>query len=180
MPTPPGRGHLTVRGKADVEETKRGKAQIVITEIPYMVIKTNIVSKIAECVHDNQLPEVADVRDESDRQGLRIVVELKKDADAEIVLNKLYRYTPLQTHLCHCQHRPGQQPARDPQHPGAAPVFHRPPQGRHPPAHAGSCSSGPSNRAHILEGLILAVSDIDEIIEHHQEVARCADGQGRT
>src|SRR5512136_2078777 len=67
-----GRGHLTVRGKVDVQEGNRGKNQIIVTE-------------------------VADVRDESDRQGLRIVIELKKDADAEIVLNKLWRYTPLQT-----------------------------------------------------------------------------------
>jgi DNA gyrase subunit A len=92
-----GRGHLTVRGRAEVESNKKGKDQIIITEIPYTVIKTTIVSKIAECVHDGSLPEVSDVRDESDRHGLRIVVEIKKDADAEIALNKIYQYTPLQT-----------------------------------------------------------------------------------
>src|SRR5512136_829629 len=92
-----GRGHLTVRAKAEVESNKKGKDQIIITEIPYTVVKTSIVSKIAECVHDNTMAEVADVRDESDRHGLRIVVEVKKDCDPEIVLNKLWRYTPLQT-----------------------------------------------------------------------------------
>ena len=72
-----------------------------------MVVKTTIVSKIAECVHDDTIAEIADVRDESDRHGLRIVVELKKDADAEIALNKLYRYTSSADHLCHCQYRAG-------------------------------------------------------------------------
>ena len=62
-----------------------------------MVVKTTIVSKIADCVHNNTIPEIADVRDESDRHGLRIVVDLKKDTDTEIVLNKLYRYTSLQS-----------------------------------------------------------------------------------
>jgi len=62
-----------------------------------MVVKTTIVSKIADCVRDGQMPEVADVRDESDRHGLRIVVEVKKDADANVALNKIFEYTPLQT-----------------------------------------------------------------------------------
>ena len=75
-----GKGHLVVRAKAEVEQSKRGKECIIITEIPYMVVKTSIVSKIAECVRDGQIAEISDVRDESDRHGMRIVVEIKKDA----------------------------------------------------------------------------------------------------
>ncbi len=159
-----GRGHLTVRARVEVESGNRGKDQIIITEIPYNVIKTSIVSKIAECVHDNTLPEVADVRDESDRQGLRIVVELKKDADAEIVLNKLWRYTPLQTtfaiaNIALVNNRPETLNIRE-----LLDHFleHRKEVIRR---RSRFLMKRARNRAHILEGLILAVSDIDEIIE---------------
>jgi len=159
-----GRGHLTVRAQAEVESGNRGKDQIIITEIPYTVIKTSIVSKIAECVHDNTLPEVADVRDESDRQGLRIVVELKKDVDAEIVLNKLWRYTPLQTtfaiaNIALVNSRPETLTIRE-----LLDYFieHRKEVIRR---RSRFLMTRARNRAHILEGLILAVSDIDEIIE---------------
>ncbi|MCX5647072.1 MAG: DNA gyrase subunit A [Phycisphaerae bacterium] len=159
-----GRGHLTVRAQAEVESGNRGKDQIIITEIPYTVIKTSIVSKIAECVHDNTLPEVADVRDESDRHGLRIVVELKKDADAEIVLNKLWRYTPLQTtfaiaNIALVNSRPETLNIRE-----LLDYFieHRKEVIRR---RSRFLMQRARNRAHILEGLILAVSDIDEIIE---------------
>lgn len=129
-----------------------------------MVIKTSIVSKIAECVHSGTIAEIADVRDESDRHGLRIVVEVKKDADGEIALNKLYQYTSLQTTFaianialvnnkpeilnikqmlsCFIDHRKN--------------VIRR---------RSAFLSKRCRTRAHILEGLILAVSDIDEIIE---------------
>jgi DNA gyrase subunit A len=158
-----GRGHLTVRGKAEIEETKRGKAQIVITEIPYMVIKSNIVSKIADCVHENLMPEVADVRDESDRQGLRVVVELKKDGDAEIVLNKLYRYTPLQStfavsNIALVNNRPETLTIRDML---LHFIEHRKVVIRRRTLFL---LKRAQHRAHILEGLILAVSDIDDII----------------
>jgi DNA gyrase subunit A len=159
-----GRGHLTVRGKAEVESSKKGKDQIIITEIPYTVIKTNIVSKIAECVHEGSLPEVSDVRDESDRQGLRIVVEIKKDADAEIALNKIYQYTPLQTtfaiaNIALVNSRPQTLTIRE-----MLDYFieHRKEVIRR---RSRFLMKRARNRAHILEGLILAVSDIDEIIE---------------
>jgi DNA gyrase subunit A len=159
-----GRGHLTVRARAEIESGNRGKDQIIITEIPYTVIKTSIVSKIADCVHDNTLPEVADVRDESDRHGLRIVVELKKDADAEIVLNKLWRYTPLQTtfaiaNIALVNNRPETLTIRE-----MLDHFleHRKEVIRR---RSRFLMKRARNRAHILEGLILAVSDIDEIIE---------------
>ncbi len=159
-----GRGHLTVRGRAEVESSTRGKDQIVIREIPYTVVKTTIVSKIAECVHNNTLPEVADVRDESDRHGLRVVVEIKKDADAEIALNKIYRYTPLQTtfaiaNIALVNNRPETLNIRE-----MLDLFieHRKDVIRR---RSRFLMKRCRNRAHILEGLILAVSDIDEIIE---------------
>ncbi len=158
-----GRGHLTVRGKAEIESNKKGKDQIIITEIPYTVVKTTIVAKIAECVHSNAMPEVADVRDESDRHGLRIVVEIKKDADAEIALNKLWQYTPLQTtfaiaNIALVNNRPETLTIRE-----MLDHFleHRKEVIRR---RSRFLMKRCRNRAHILEGLILAVSDIDEII----------------
>jgi len=158
-----GRGHLTVRAKAEVESNKRGKEEIIITEIPYMVVKTTIVSKIAECVHNNTMAEIADVRDESDRHGLRIVVEVKKDCDPEIVLNKLWRYTPLQTtfaiaNIALVNSRPETLNIRE-----MLDLFieHRKEVIRR---RSRFLMKRCRNRAHILEGLILAVSDIDEII----------------
>jgi len=159
-----GRGHLTVRGKAEIESNKKGKDQIVITEIPYTVIKTTIVSKIAECVHDGSLPEVADVRDESDRHGLRVVVEIKKDADAEIALNKIYQYTPLQTtfaiaNIALVNSRPETLTIREMLD---LYVEHRKEVIRR---RSRFLMKRARNLAHIREGLILAVGDIDEIIE---------------
>jgi len=159
-----GKGHLTVRGKVDIEETKKGRTQIVVTEIPYMTVKTSIVEKIAELVENDQLPEVADVRDESDRNGLRIVVELKKDADAQVVLNKLYKFTPLQStfaisNVALVNNRPETLNIRELMEHfiGHRKVVIR----RRTRYLLIRCR----NRAHVLEGLILAVSDIDEIIE---------------
>ncbi len=158
-----GKGHLTVRAKTDIEESKRGKVRIVVTEIPYMVVKTTIVSKIADCVHNNQLAEVSDVRDESDRRGLRVVVELKKDADPDIVLNKLYRYTLLQTtfaisNVALVNNRPETLNIKQLL---SCFIDHRKVVIRR---RSTFLLRRCRNRAHILEGLILAVSDIDEII----------------
>jgi len=159
-----GRGHLRVRGKADIETTKKGRERIVITEIPYMVVKTTIVSKIADCVHNNVIPEVSDIRDESDRHGLRIVVDLKKDSDAEIVLNKLYRYSPLQStfaiaNIALVNSRPETLNIKQMLE---CFIDHRKIVVRR---RSRFLLRRCRNRAHILEGLILAVSDIDEIIE---------------
>jgi DNA gyrase subunit A len=158
-----GRGHLTVRAKAEIEESKKGKDHIVITEIPYMVIKTNIISKIAECVTDGTIAEISDVRDESDREGLRIVVEIKKDADANVALNKLYQYTQMQTtfaiqNIALVNSRPEMLNIKQ-----LMQLFidHRKVViRRRTDFLLKRCRA----RAHILEGLILAVSDIDEII----------------
>ncbi|MBN2591005.1 MAG: DNA topoisomerase 4 subunit A, partial [Sedimentisphaerales bacterium] len=159
-----GRGHLTVRGKVNVEESKKGRERIVVTEIPYMVVKTNIVSKIAEGVQNGTLPEVADVRDESDRQGMRIVVDLKRDADPDILLNKLYRYTQLQNtfaiaNIALVNNRPETLNIREMLE---CFINHRKDVIRR---RSRFLLKRCRNRAHILEGLIMAVSDIDEIIE---------------
>ncbi|MCE5203973.1 MAG: DNA gyrase subunit A [Actinomycetia bacterium] len=92
-----GRGSIKVRGKAHVEQTSTGKMRIIITEIPYGVNKSKLVAKIAELVREKKLPEISDLRDESDRKGMRVVVELKQSAIPQVVLNKLYKHTPLET-----------------------------------------------------------------------------------
>ena len=92
-----GRGIIQMRGKAFTETIKRtGKEQIIISEIPYMVNKKRLIEQIAELVNDKKIDGVGDLRDESDRDGMRIVVELKRDAVAEIVINQLYKHTALQ------------------------------------------------------------------------------------
>ncbi|MBE0534261.1 MAG: DNA gyrase subunit A [Phycisphaerae bacterium] len=157
-----GRGHLRVRGKYHIEEHKKKEA-IVFTEIPYMVVKTTIVSKIADCVRNGQMAEVSDVRDESDRKGMRIVIELKKDTDSNVVLNKLWRFTPLQTtfainNVALVNNRPETLNIKQML---KLYINHRLNVIRRRTRFLlRKCR----NRAHILEGLILAVSDIDEII----------------
>ncbi|WP_339230647.1 DNA topoisomerase IV subunit A [Aeribacillus sp. FSL K6-2833] len=91
-----GKGKIVVRGKAEIEKIRGGKEQIVITEIPYEVNKANLVKKIDDLKYERKVDGIAEVRDETDRTGLRIVIELKKDADAEGVLNYLYKNTDLQ------------------------------------------------------------------------------------
>ncbi len=92
-----GRGSIVMRGKAEVEEIRKGRLAIVVTEIPYQVNKTSMIEKIAELVREKTLEGIADIRDESDRDGMRIVVELKREAVPVVVLNQLYRFSSLQT-----------------------------------------------------------------------------------
>ncbi len=92
-----GRGRVVVRGRADIKVDSNDKETIIISEIPYQVNKATLVAKIAELVNDGKITGVSAVRDESDRDGLRIVIEVKRDAMASIVLSYLYKYTPLQT-----------------------------------------------------------------------------------
>ena len=88
-----GKGRVVVRSKTEIEKLKGGKEQIVITEIPYEINKANLVKKIDEVRVNNKVAGIAEVRDESDRDGLRIAIELKKDANTELVLNYLFKYT---------------------------------------------------------------------------------------
>jgi DNA gyrase subunit A len=92
-----GRGSLKVRGKAHIEQTSTGRMRIIITEIPYMVNKSRLVSKIAELVREKKLTEISDLRDESDRKGMRVVIELKQACIPQVVMNKLFKHTPLET-----------------------------------------------------------------------------------
>ena len=91
-----GRGRIVMRGKAQIEENDKGKQRIIITELPYQVNKANLVEKIADLVREKKLDGISDLRDESDKDGNRIVVECKRDAIAEIILNNLYKFTQLQ------------------------------------------------------------------------------------
>jgi DNA gyrase subunit A len=92
-----GRGSIAVRARTHVEEIRKDREAIIVTEIPYQASKKRLQERIAECVNDKIIEGIADLRDESDRDGVRVVIELKRDAMAEVVLNQLYRHTPLQT-----------------------------------------------------------------------------------
>ncbi len=92
-----GRGKITIRGVAEIKEGARGRQQIVITEIPYQVNKARLVAKIAELVKEKKIKGISDLRDESDKEGLRVVVELKRDARPKAILNNIYKHTKLQT-----------------------------------------------------------------------------------
>ena len=91
-----GRGKITLRGRAEIEEKKNGRFQIIVTEIPYMVNKARLIENIADLVKEKRIDGISDLNDESNRHGMRIVIELKKDANPQVVLNQLYRYTQLQ------------------------------------------------------------------------------------
>jgi len=92
-----GRGRITVQAKAHIEEMERGKSRIIVSELPYMVNKSSLIERIAELARDGHLEGLSDLRDESDRQGMRIVLELTKNADPNFVLRDLYKRTPMQT-----------------------------------------------------------------------------------
>ena len=91
-----GRGSVIVRAKTDIEEARNGRQAIIVTEIPYQVNKAAMITKIAELVREKRIEGIADLRDESDRHGIRVVIEVKKDASAEVVLNQLYRFSQMQ------------------------------------------------------------------------------------
>ncbi|KCZ83213.1 DNA gyrase subunit A [Hyphomonas adhaerens] len=91
-----GRGSVIVRAKTDIEEARNGRQAIIVTEIPYQVNKAAMITKIAELVREKRVEGIADLRDESDRHGIRVVIEVKKDASAEVVLNQLYRFSQMQ------------------------------------------------------------------------------------
>src|SRR5690242_15615132 len=92
-----GRGSIVMRGKVGFETIRKEREAIIVTEIPYQVNKASMVERIAELVRDKKIDGISDLRDESDRDGYRVVIELKRDAERDVVLNQLYRFTPLQT-----------------------------------------------------------------------------------
>lgn len=159
-----GRGKFDVRGKAKIEETKSGKIRIVITEIPYQVNKAEMVVKIAELAKDKKIIGISDLRDESDRHGIRVVVELKKSANPKSVLNKLYKYTSLQTSysanmLAIVDGTPQTLNLRQML---LLFVRHRETVVRRRTIYD---LKGLTLRAHILEGLKIALANLDEIIK---------------
>lgn len=160
-----GRGSLTIRGRTHFEEIKGDRVRIVVDEIPYNIIKNTITEKIAECVKDGRLPEVSDVRDESDRKhAVRLVVECKAGVSGEVVLNKLFQLTPLQTNF------PVINIAlvgKQPQTLSLKELMERYLEHRRDiiTRRTKFLLRKARQRAHILEGLILALGDIDAIIE---------------
>jgi DNA gyrase subunit A len=159
-----GRGIIQVRARAGIEAQKKSeREQIVVTEIPYMTNKKRLLEKIAELVHDKRIEGISDLRDESDREGMRIVIELKRDAIAEVVLNNLYRNTQMQTtfgiiFLAIVNNKPE--------------VMDLPTLLRHFVEHRKEIVvrrtrydlRKAEERAHILEGLVKALDVIDELI----------------
>ncbi|WP_394810772.1 DNA gyrase subunit A [Alkalibacillus aidingensis] len=92
-----GKGSITIRSKADIEEEANGKSRIIVSELPFQVNKARLIEKIAELVRDKKIDGITDLRDESDREGLRVVIEIRRDANPNVVLNNLYKQTALQT-----------------------------------------------------------------------------------
>lgn len=92
-----GRGSIILRAKVEIEEKSNGKQSIIVTELPYQVNKARLIEKIAELVRDKKIEGITDLRDESDRNGMRIVMEVRRDANANVLLNNLYKHTALQT-----------------------------------------------------------------------------------
>jgi DNA gyrase subunit A len=92
-----GRGSILIRGRVETEEMRGGREALIVTEIPYQVNKSLMIEKMAELVRDKRIEGISDIRDESDRHGIRVVIELKRDAVPDVVLNQLYRFTPLQS-----------------------------------------------------------------------------------
>jgi DNA gyrase subunit A len=158
-----GRGSVIMRGKAAVEVSRKDREAIVITEIPYQVNKAAMLERIADLVREKRIEGVSDLRDESDRDGMRVVVELKKDAPADVVLNQLHRYTPLQTSfgvnmLALNRGRPEQMGLQVML--GAFLDFREEVVVRRTKFEL----SKARNRGHVLVGLAIAVVNIDEVI----------------
>ncbi|MFN3514195.1 MAG: DNA gyrase subunit A [Phenylobacterium sp.] len=158
-----GRGSVIMRGKAEVQEIRKDREAIVITAIPYQVNKAAMVERIAELVREKKIEGVSDLRDESDRDGMRVVVEMKRDASADVVLNQLYRFTPLQTSfgvnmLALDRGRPRQMGLRDLI--AAFVDFREDVVVRRIKFEL----SKARDRGHVLVGLAIAVANIDEFI----------------
>jgi DNA gyrase subunit A len=158
-----GRGRIVIRGKAEIEE-ENGREQIIVTEIPYQVNKAEMIKKIADLVNDKKIEGISDLRDESDRSGMRVVFEIKRDAIANVVLNKLYKFTSLQTsfsvnNICLVAGRPRMMALRD--------LIQEFVEFRHEVVIRRTRFDlrKAEERAHILEGLIIASDNIDEVIE---------------
>jgi len=159
-----GRGKVTVRARLHVEEGRGGKLSLVVTEIPYGLLKSQIIERIADCVKRGQIPGIADLRDESDREGMRLVIELKRGEDSHVVTNQLFRFTSLQNtfsiiNLALVSNRPRTLSLK-----AFLELYveHRKTVIRRRTMHL---LQKARQREHILVGLLYAVANIDEIIE---------------
>jgi DNA gyrase subunit A len=158
-----GRGRIVMRAKAEIEDAG-GREQIIVTEIPYQVNKAEMIKKTADLVNDKKIEGISDIRDESDRNGMRIVYELKREAIPNVVLNKLFKFTALQTsfsvnNICLVDGRPRQLNLKQ--------MLHYFVEFRHEVIIRRTKFElkKAEDRAHILEGLIIASDNIDEVIK---------------
>ena len=159
-----GRSKLAVRAKMHTEQTRGGKTQIVVTEIPYQVLKTTIVERVAEVAKAGRIPDITDVQDHSDRTGMRIVIDVRRGAEPDVVVNQLYKFTPLQStfsviNIALVNRAPRTLTLKETL---AAFLDHRREVILRRTAFL---LRRARQQAHRLEGLILAVADIDRIIE---------------
>ncbi len=159
-----GKGVITIRGKSSIEEGKRGGKRIVITEVPYQVNKAKMIEDMAKLVKEGVIEGIKDIRDESDREGLRVVIEIKRDFDAEIVLNQLYMHTSLEVRygillLALVDNQPKIMNIKEII---SEFIKHRFNIIRRRTAFE---LRNAKKRAHIIEGLLIALSNIDEVIE---------------
>lgn len=158
-----GRGSILVRGKSHIEDIRGGREAVIVTEIPYQVNKSQMIEKIAELVRDKRIEGISDVRDESDRHGMRVVIELRRDAVPDVVLNQLYRFTELQSSFgCNFVALNGGKPELMNLRSilGAFIDFREEVVTRR----ARFLLNKARDRAHILVGLAVAVANIDEVI----------------
>ena len=158
-----GRGSVLMRGRTSVEEMAKGRQAIIVHEVPYQVNKARMVEIIAEGVRDKRIEGISDLRDESDRRGVRVVIEIKRDAEPEIVLNQLFRYSPLQTSfgvnmLALHEGRPQQMNLK--QIIAAFVAFREEVIRRRTIFELNKARE----RAHVLAGLAVAVANIDDVI----------------
>ena len=158
-----GRGRVVLRAKAEIEEMKSGREQIVVTEIPYQVNKASMIEKTAQLINEKKIEGISDLRDESDRQGMRIVYELKRDAIPNIVLNTLYKYTQLQSsfsinNVALVAGRPKTLNLKE--------LIHYYVEHRHEVVIRRTQYEleEAEKRAHILEGYLIALDNLDEVI----------------
>ncbi len=173
-----GRGSVIMRARTEIEEIRKDRWAIVVKEIPYQVNKASMIEKIAELARDKKIEGIAHVQDESDRHGVRVVVELKRDATAEIVLNQLFRYTPLQTSFpCNMlalnAGRPEQLTLKDFLTNFIA--FREEVVARRTAFELNKARE----RSHILCGLAVAVANVDEIVQTIRSSADAAEARER-
>lgn len=159
-----GKGRVIMRGKAVIEEIREGREAIIVTEIPYQVNKADMIKKTADLVNDGKIAGISDIRDESDRNGMRVVYELKRDSIPNVVLNKLFKYTALQSsfpvnNIALVKGRPEVLNLKD--------MIHHFVEHRHEVVIRRTKYElrKAEERAHILEGLIIASDNIDEVIK---------------